>query len=339
MKLYTKIFLIIVGLISSHLSATTYYVSKAGASGNDGLTWGSAFSSISLALTHSVVGDNIWVAMGNYQEGLITIPEHVYVYGGFSGAELALSERNISLYQSVIDGNNSNRCVDNNGTLDGFYVTNGSVHSAFKAGGILNDGMVRYCTIYNNSTDGSGGGVYNQGAVQKSIFYGNSATMQGGAVYNYGAVQNCLIYSNSSDKYGGGIYNSSLVRNCTVYGNTATTSGGGITHYAGTIMNTIVWANSAADISGNMNGISYSCFLEADGTNSNTVDYPFLADPAANDYHLLKNSPCIDSGTSFGAPGADLEGAARPGGWGVDMGAFEFYPAQSSVKNQYWTIY
>ncbi len=47
---------------------------------------------------------------------------------------------------------------------------------------------------------------------------------------------------------------------------------------------------------------------------------PFLA----VDYSLGSNSPCIDSGTSAGAPSADINGVARPLGNGFDMGACEY---------------
>jgi hypothetical protein len=41
------------------------------------------------------------------------------------------------------------------------------------------------------------------------------------------------------------------------------------------------------------------------------------------DYHLQPGSPCIDAGTSEGAPTTDIEGNGRPCGAGVDMGACE----------------
>lgn len=40
-----------------------------------------------------------------------------------------------------------------------------------------------------------------------------------------------------------------------------------------------------------------------------------------HDYHLLPNSPCIDSGTPQGAPATDLEGNPRDAS--PDMGAYE----------------
>ena len=38
---------------------------------------------------------------------------------------------------------------------------------------------------------------------------------------------------------------------------------------------------------------------------------------------LQPGSPCIDAGTTVGAPATDIMGISRPQGNGVDMGAYE----------------
>jgi len=42
------------------------------------------------------------------------------------------------------------------------------------------------------------------------------------------------------------------------------------------------------------------------------------------DYHVSAGSPCIDAGTSQGAPSTDLDGASRPKGAGFDIGPYEY---------------
>jgi len=49
-----------------------------------------------------------------------------------------------------------------------------------------------------------------------------------------------------------------------------------------------------------------------------------FADAAASDYHLSATSPAVDAGSPVGAPGADIEGHARPFGSNYDIGAYEF---------------
>jgi len=51
---------------------------------------------------------------------------------------------------------------------------------------------------------------------------------------------------------------------------------------------------------------------------------PKFVDPLDDDYHLSAMSPCIDAGTSDGAPATDYDGIARPQGQGYDIGAYEF---------------
>ena len=54
--------------------------------GTDGLTWETAFTSISDALTASASGDEIWVASGTYNEA-IALVDGVSLFGGFRGTE------------------------------------------------------------------------------------------------------------------------------------------------------------------------------------------------------------------------------------------------------------
>lgn len=53
---------------------------------------------------------------------------------------------------------------------------------------------------------------------------------------------------------------------------------------------------------------------------------PRFVDAAADDYHLLADSPAIDAGLDMGVT-TDLEGTLRPQGSGYDIGAYEFTPA------------
>jgi hypothetical protein len=45
-------------------------------------------------------------------------------------------------------------------------------------------------------------------------------------------------------------------------------------------------------------------------------------------YHLTKDSPCINRGTSRRAPEKDIDGDARPQGSRIDIGADEYTKEQ-----------
>lgn len=60
------------------------------------------------------------------------------------------------------------------------------------------------------------------------------------------------------------------------------------------------------------------------GDAGSTEGAPGFINLASGDYHLSSTSPCIDTGTSNGAPADDYEGETRPRGNGYDIGAYEF---------------
>jgi hypothetical protein len=71
---------------------------------------------------------------------------------------------------------------------------------------------------------------------------------------------------------------------------------------------------AAATTAAQVNAISLAA-------NNLSADPQYAAYP--NDLHLGADSPCLDSGTSAGAPPTDSDGNARPAGEGFDIGAYE----------------
>ncbi len=71
--------------------------------------------------------------------------------------------------------------------------------------------------------------------------------------------------------------------------------------------------------------------IPIDSSNLENAD-PRFVDQANGDYHLLRSSPCIDTGTSVGAPDTDIEGNSRPRGAGHDIGAYEYYEYVQSAS-------
>jgi parallel beta-helix repeat protein len=206
---------------------------------------------------------------------------------------------------------------------------------------------VTNCTFSGNSASAyAGGGMYNNTSsptVTNCTFSGNSAGQQGGGMSNSSSsptVTNCTFSGNSAAG-GGGVYNyssSPTVTNCTFFGNSAAGYGGGMFNWQSsfpTVTNCILWGDSSPEIyseAGLSPSVSYSDIQGGyPGTGNINAD-PRFVDPDGpddvvgtqdDDLHLTELSPCIDMGTSSGAPDTDLEGNMRPQGDGYDMGAYE----------------
>jgi len=59
------------------------------------------------------------------------------------------------------------------------------------------------------------------------------------------------------------------------------------------------------------------------GTGNIEAD-PLFANASNGDYHIPKESPCVDTATATDAPDTDFEGTIRPQGNAYDMGAYEY---------------
>ncbi len=214
------------------------------------------------------------------------------------------------------------------------------------------------CTLSGNWGAYSGGALYLQTCAVVSISgcrivanhlpavvlspYPYVATGSGGGIGGSAdqvALVGCTITGNDAAGYGSAIDLSAsnvLVRNCTITGNqlnlfssTAVRLVGTQTNSQLSIVSSIVWGNSSADLGGSppptvtYSNIGTGQFAPGVGTISQD---PRFADPANGDYHLTVSSPCRNAGSpqSAGLPALDLDGTPRVVGGVVDMGADEF---------------
>jgi predicted outer membrane repeat protein len=227
-----------------------------------------------------------------------------------------------------------------------------------QGGGMYNDSVsnltVRNCFFrYNYS--GQAAAMMNTNSsvtIEKSWFTDNAAkspgiTPHGGAIRNSGStvdVTNSIFYNNWSGDggqpgYGGAFSDAgsgtNTITNCTFYANNAgSAAGSGQTFYVESgstvqMLNSIVWDSSSmgARIFGALTA-DYSDILMAAGTypgTGNVNSDPLLTAPTSYNYLLSVSgpSPCLDAGTSSGAPADDINGTSRPQGTQVDMGAYE----------------
>jgi len=256
------------------------------------------------------------------------------------------------------DGLIENNTVSENGDWQGggFYGCDGTIrNNRITANSISHEGGGLYgChgTIQGNTIAGNaasdGGALYDcDGIIENNLISDNSAVGGGGGLSRCdGMIRNNLIAGNSG-RWGGGLNESqgAAIMNNTIVDNGAW-HGGGLLNCGGTIANCVIWGNTAPD------GPQYaaqdpthSCVQGWTGDERNTAQDPRFVDPDGpdgdpytyedNDYRLLADSPCIDAGINeaWMWEAVDLDGNSRifparsDRSWKVDMGAYEYIPA------------
>ncbi len=229
---------------------TIWYVDTTATGDNTGKSWENAFTVIQDAVDTAASDDWIWVAEGTYANStssiapILTMKNGVEIYGGFTGIESKLSERDTPAdHPTVLDGEYASYHVvvgASNARLDGFVVTYGSASTGIidnNGGGMYSDSVtglvVSNCVFNENSAPwGGGGGMYNNSItnllVSNCAFSGNVAA-DGGGMLNYDVtgllVANCTFSGNiAAGISGGGMYNSDSsveIINCIFIDNSA----------------------------------------------------------------------------------------------------------------------
>ncbi len=253
---------------SLDLSATVRYV-KSGSSGSAPYTtWATADGNLQTVIDYSSAGDTIWVAAGTYLPALNTsfaMKEGVKIFGGFTGTETNISQRDWEANVTILKGNgksvinNNNNGLSNAAELDGFTIRDGN-GSFMGGGGIFNyrvSPVIRNCSFSNNTTSwGYGGGIYNSDGspvITNCIFSGNSTPFrEGGAIYHEGSgsplISNCTFLNNTAET-GGAISlqaGSPIVLNCILQGNSAM-EGGAVFNYCSSLFINCVFNDNTAN--------------------------------------------------------------------------------------------
>lgn len=203
-------------------------------------------------------------------------------------------------------------------------ITNGggSLHGSVPAVGSL----LINCTLKNNSAGNLGGGA--DGCPLINCVLTQNSALNGGGTY-YCDMWNCLVTSNTAAVGAGA--DSSMMANCTVTANHASQSVGGVNGC--TLMNCIVYYNSATFSPDNSGSSIYSSCLPLTGSITNE---PLFANQAGGDYRLQSNSPCINSGNNiYNTNSLDLDGNPRVMAGTMDLGAYEFQ-TPASILSYAW---
>lgn len=234
------------------LQAKVLYV-QAGAEGQ-GTSWEDPTGNLQDALLLAQAGDQVWVAEGTYtptsnDDRTISfiIPDGVELYGGFSGSEGTLEERDIKSYPTILSGEigDAASLEDNSYTIvltigvsdativDGFTISHGRADGFGEGGDIASSGAgwfndastnpssptIKNC-IFSNNYAREGAGIYNhaedgesRSLIASCTFISNHADFDGGAIYNNGAYGVCsprisnCVFIKNDSYYGAGILN------------------------------------------------------------------------------------------------------------------------------------
>jgi len=308
---------------------------KGGLGGNGGAGAGIYLNEGKLIINHSDISNNTTGPGGNggnaYRGGAGN--------GGNGGYGSAIFLNNgYAIINHSVFGNNLNSNGGNGGTskntkggkggLGGsasLYVQNAFLNLSNSAnndnvsGNGGNGGLGYSAGSYggDGGNAGDGGIVMVNGKLESmnSLFTENTAGK--GGVANIGDEGNGI---NGIDGAGGGIRGGSgALTNCTIASNIPY----GIDTFDATIVNSIIFFNTLAQIENNLT-ITYSNIQNSYTGNHNIDEDPLFVDYVHGDFHLSDISPCIDAGTNILLNNDflfDKEGNKRLGN--VDLGAYE----------------
>ncbi|NNE27626.1 MAG: T9SS type A sorting domain-containing protein [Saprospiraceae bacterium] len=224
------IFLVLFLLSTVGLDAQRVYVDASASGANDGTSWASAYTSLEAAL-NDMSASEIWVASGTYVPGdgtgdtssTFLITHQVDLYGGFSGSETSVDQRDF---------------VNNTTTLSGDIMANddGSFDAALRA-----DNVRHVITV-----DSMGGkitidGFFISGGQTSDNGDHDFTNRAGGGILSFSAlaVANCSFSGNFGRSGGGiaidnsgGIQESVEIRSCAFSDNIATSQSAGIVVYS-----------------------------------------------------------------------------------------------------------
>jgi predicted outer membrane repeat protein len=245
--------------VSCLFSQNRFYVSPTATGNQSGDSWANAFTNLQDALQNAQPDNEIWVAAGTYfptsngnRETSFIIPSGVRLFGGFTGIETDLGQRDWKNHSTILSGDigifddstdNSYNVVqmwnqDLGTLLDGFVVERGNANFETME------------TIPQESNLQCGGGIYIMGAagiayqsIIHCMFRRNASKNAGGAVFINGleagsvasSFMDCQFVQNATNGSGAAVYRSGSsnwdvvdFKDCNFEGNYAKKYGAGL---------------------------------------------------------------------------------------------------------------
>ena len=308
------------------------YVNEAAALGGNGSSWGSAFRTIDEAIERSQLCSNvdeIWVASGNYEATGLSInnTSSLSVFGGFSGDETSLIERNFNLNETYVTSSGTGSYYSFYGSspttirFDGFFFRSENSNTAFAIYYQNNE-------IYNCKFDGFGKIL--DGALEdtESANFVNNLVLNstggtsiygipGSGAFTVNIYNNTFSYSTSTATDVFWVYDTDIVSPS-------------ILSVRNNVFYKINTFENIAAIDVNLefeNNIWYSdngCPNGCAGSGNVEGEDPLFTDGDNGDFSLQVSSPAIDAGVdNTYVPDYDLGGSNRVNGDRIDIGAYE----------------
>ena len=292
-------------------SASNKYVNQAtGSDSNSGDSWDKARATIAAALSSRVAGDTVFIAEGIYKEN-IAAKSGVALFGGYNAET---GERDLELYESVLDGTGSETWLlvkydadpEVRIVLDGLVFQNAN-HATWGGAAIFARGnmTINNCVFRNCASGSKAGGIFVDPSTEEPAIISNclfeycSSTVedQASAINCESStknilVENCIFRACSGDVV---IYSrpGMIVRNCVLYNNYVNKNG--CLNGGGTFINNTVCNNLGK--SGRYGG------CRVDGTVVNSVFWgnkvPDTTNPTNLNYAANGSNNVADSGTGM----------------------------------------
>lgn len=237
-------------LCYSKTNATVYYVNGNATGNGNGLSWTNAFTDIQSALSIVIFGDEIWVSAGQYKPTTTTartvafvLKNGVNLYGGFSGTETSISQRNINSNPTILNGDIGQLGLDTDNShnviraatitsdiiVDGFRIINGNTGSSYVGGGVkisnsINGTLsIKNCYFFSNKAHYYGGAIHLENAkviIENCEFRNNSTNGgEGGAIYTLSNGNNSSLTIKGSKFIGNTSYIGACIANSNTYQN------------------------------------------------------------------------------------------------------------------------
>ncbi len=269
------------------------------------------------------------------------------------GGGIYITGGDVQILNSVIGENTTTACcggihIGNSATV---LISNTEISFNYSEGpggglGIYfgTDVTIEDSDISYNESNTSGGAIdigFAGAQVSNTIMEYNEATEHGGALSTFQSIANFTntLFTNNLSKSGNAnviaintnseinVLNSTIAENNPTGAQAVLLWGGTMT-----ITNSIMWSNALSLQSdppcSDCFVINYSDIQGIDGLAGvsegvgNFDADPLFTDQELGNYHIKPSSPCIDKGTSDGAPGTDIEGNPRTPP--PDVGAYEW---------------